>query len=320
MIPAVRNSLFLPLAGMLVLSGCLNAESGTAVEKKPGKRLLIGLVPEQNLFRQMERYQPLADYISDRTGFEIKLTVFPRYRSAVESFSESRLDAAFLGSFTYALAHARLGLQVLARPERIDGTSTYHGLIFVRRDSMITSIEQMKGKRLALVDKATTAGYLLPLAYFRKHGFNHRTELREIYYTGTHEDTIYDVLKGKADIGAAKNTVYERLADIDSSIQEKLVVLERSPAVPENALAVRRDLDMPVKQLLAEVLLTMHNDEEGRKVLRQFGARRFIVTVDSDYLPVYQYAGKAGINLTRYACSSKKSPQTAVLNPLLPPL
>jgi phosphonate transport system substrate-binding protein len=237
----------------------------------------------------------------------------------IDSFVDNRLDAAFFGSFTYALAHARLAVQVLARPESFDGVSTYHGLIFVRRDSMITSIGRMKGKRLALVDKATTAGYLLPLSYFRKNRFDYRIELQEIYFSGTHEDTIYDVLSGKADIGAAKNTVYERLADSNRAIKEELVVLERSPFVPENALAVRQDLEVSVKQLLAKALLTMHNDEEGRKVLRQFGARRFITTVDSDYLPVYHYAREAGIDLATYNYSNenlrrKAIPETALLS------
>ncbi len=56
------------------------------------------------------------------------------------------MDGAFLGSFTYALAHAKLGLEVIARPELVDGTSTYHGLIFVRKDSGIKTIKDMKGK------------------------------------------------------------------------------------------------------------------------------------------------------------------------------
>jgi phosphonate transport system substrate-binding protein len=80
------------------------------------------------------------------------------------------------------------------------------------------------------VDKATTAGYLLPLAYFKKNGIrDYRAYLKETYFAGTHEDVIYDVLNKKADIGAAKNTVFERLAKTDERILKELLILEKSP-------------------------------------------------------------------------------------------
>ena len=79
--------------------------------------------------------------------------------------------------------------------------------------------------------------------------------LKEAYFTGTHEDAIYDVLNRKADIGAAKNTVFQRLAKDDPRILKELVVLERSPEVPENALALRKDIDASVRDRLKDALL-----------------------------------------------------------------
>ncbi len=284
---------------LIALPMCRKAETMPSGHAQTPQTLLIGLIPEQNLFRQIERYEPLAEYLSQKTGLHIKLTVLPRYGNIIDNFMQERLDGAFFGSFTYALAHAKLGVQVIARPESLDGTSSYRGLIFVRKDSRIRAAVQMQGKRFAFVDRATTAGYLLPLAYFKKYHFN-RSGLKEAYYSGTHEDTIYDVLKGRADIGAAKNTIYERLAATNERIRKELVVLETSPAVPENGLAVRKDLDPSVKKRLAEALLTMQNDVDGVGVLTAFGARRFIATGDADYEPVYRYAQQIGLDLATY--------------------
>jgi phosphonate transport system substrate-binding protein len=58
----------------------------------------------------------------------------------------------------------------LARPVNNDGTSTYFGYIFVRKDSNIKETADMKGKTLALVERATTAGYVFPLAWFKLQG------------------------------------------------------------------------------------------------------------------------------------------------------
>ncbi len=284
-----------------ISTGCSRTE--TIPQKKTPVRqvILVGIVPEQNVFAQMERYQPLADYISKKLGAKIKLEVLPHYGNIIDNFSSLHLDGAFFGSFTYALAHEKLSLEVLARPEYLDGTSTYHGLIFVRKDSGIKTVRDMRGKRFAFVDKATTAGYLLPLAYFEEHGIrNYRTYLKEAYFAGTHGDAINDVLSKSADIGAAKNTVYERMANTYNRIRDELVVLERSPDVPENGLAVRKDLDDSVKKKLKDLLLRMTDDPDGRIVLKKFGARRFIETRDEDYKPVYDYARKIGLDLATY--------------------
>jgi phosphonate transport system substrate-binding protein len=211
------------------------------------------------------------------------------------------MDGAFFGSFTYTLAHAKVGAEALARPVALDNTSTYYGMIFVRKDSRIRTARDMKGKRFAFVDKATTAGYLLPLEYFHEHGISdYKRYLKEAYFTGTHENAIYDVLNRKADIGAAKNTMFQRLAKADPRIMKELVALERSPDVPENALALRVDIDASVRDLLKDALLKMNLDPDGKKVLERFGALKFIETTNKEYDVVRKYAEDIHLNLATY--------------------
>jgi phosphonate transport system substrate-binding protein len=259
------------------------------------------LIPEQNIFRQIERYRPLGEYLSGKVGRNIELTVLPRYGNIVENFRSLGLDGAFFGSFTYALAHRKMGVEVIARPVGTDNTSTYYGVIFARKDSGIRSAAQMKGKRFVFVDKATTAGYLLPLEYFRENRIaDYRRFFRETWFAGTHEGAIRDVLEGKADAGAAKSTVYLRMSLQDARIGKELVILARSPEVPENGLAFRKDFDGATKGRIREVLLGMADDPAGAEILARFGAGRFIPTTDADYAPVYEYARQAGLDLDAY--------------------
>jgi phosphonate transport system substrate-binding protein len=302
MLSYFMNKLFISAFLLLFfIAGCDNADKAPRKNVQPEKTLIIGLLPEQNVFHQLERYEPLAKYISGKIGMKIELRILPRYGNIINNFVSEEMDGAFFGSFTYALAHSRLGLEVIARPESAEGVSTYHGLMFARKDSGIRTIKDMKGKRLALVDKATTAGYLLPLAYFQKNGIeNYKNYLRESYFAGTHEDVIYDVLNRKADIGAAKNTVFYRLAQKDKRILNELIIFAKSPEVPENGLAMRKDLDISIKTKLKDILLDMHNDPAGRNILKDFGALKFIPTSNDDYNPVFEYAKEIGLNLATY--------------------
>jgi phosphonate transport system substrate-binding protein len=284
-----------------LLAACTPKEPPPPAKKPTVEKLLIGLIPEQNIFRQLERYEPLGEYLSRKTGMKITFKVLSRYGNLIDTFSSSGFDGAFFGSFTYTLAHAKVGVEVLARPVAPDNTSTYYGMIFVRKDSGIRTARDMKGKRFAFVDRATTAGYLLPLGYFLHQGISdYKRHLKEAYFTGTHEDAIHDVLDRKADIGAAKNTVFQRLASEDPRIMKDLVVLQRSPDVPENALALRKDIGVPVRNLLKESLLTMHLDPDGRKVLERFGALKFIETTNQEYDVVRKFAEEIHLDLATY--------------------
>jgi phosphonate transport system substrate-binding protein len=292
---------------ILLAAGC-NRESPVSVQpkQKPHRPpLLIGLLPEQDIFKQVARYEPLARYLSKQIGANISLTVVPSYEQILSSFTSQNMDAVFFGSFTYILARTRLKVEVLARPIGLNGSSTFRGVIFVRKDSRIRSVRDMEGKRFAFVDRGSASGYLLPLAYFKKVNVNYRTYLKESYFAGTHEDAIYDVLDRKADIGAAKSTELERLAAKDARIKNDLLVLSESSEMPESSLAVRKDLDGSVKEALKTALLNMHTDPEGAGILKEFGAQRFIETHDSDFKPVYDYARNIGLDLRTWNSATR---------------
>jgi ABC-type phosphate/phosphonate transport system substrate-binding protein len=71
--------------------------------------------------------------------------------------------------------------------------------------------------------------------------------------------------------------------------------------VPENALALRKDLDSSTKHNLQATLINMHSDPEGIQILKEFGAKRFIETTNEDYINVYRYAELIGLDLSTYS-------------------
>ncbi len=290
------------LTCLLLTSGCSQSKTEKASKTSKDKiTLRIGLIPEQNIFAQLSRYKHIGDYLEKKTNIHIEFKALTKYGDIVKDFKKFKLDGAFFGSFIYAIAHSKLGVIPIARPESPDGTSTYHGLIFVRNDSGINGIHDMKGKTFAFVDKATTAGYLLPLYYFKHNGItDYNKFFKKTYFTGTHTDAIYDVLNRNADIGAAKNTIFDRLEQKDPRIANELKILARSPDVPENALALSENIDKKIRNKIKETLLGMNNDPEGKKVLTAFGALKFIVTNNKDYQSVYDYAGEIGLDLKTF--------------------
>lgn len=277
-----------------------------AIPQTARPKLLIGLIPEMNVFKQKERFSLLGEYLSKKTGADIQFTILSRYGNIIERFTTEKMDGAFFGSFTGALAIQKLGVVPIARPVNPDQTSTYRGYLFVRRDSGIRTIADMKGKKMAFVEKATTAGYLFPLAYLRENGITDPPHFfREHFFAGSHDAAIYAVLNRKADVGAAKHSMYRRMMKENPRIEKELVIVAESPNVPSNGLCVRKGLNPEIIKKLKSALLNLHENREGEAVLQKFGALRFIDTSERDYDPVFKMAQNAGIDIKHYDYSNK---------------
>lgn len=287
---------------------------------------LIATIPERNIIRQEERYRPLVDYLSRKLGTKVKINLrhLSSYEDIVDEFIQGRVNAAFFGSFVYALTRAKVGVEAIVRPVK-NGVSQYRGLIFCRKDSGIRDWRDLKGRSFAMI-KATTAGELFPKMFFKNHDVvDLANYLGEIHYVGSHDVSILKVLNGEIEAGAAKDLIYEKLAKEDPRIESEMMILAQSSPVPENALVVRRNIDfvcfnchqeigtewskkpysgeglsINLKEKLKEILLRLPETAEGREVLQQFGADRFVETTHNHYHGLYEMIGNLGIDLKDY--------------------
>ena len=284
---------------LLLLTVLIPASAAAAAA--PAGTIVIGVVPEINLVRQMERYAPLAAYLENKTGLEIEVKPLANYGNLYEEMRDGRIDAGFFGSLLYGIARARIGIEPLARTVQPNGKSTYTALLFVSRDAGIKKPADMKGKIIALVDPATAAGYLAQRAYFAMHGIDMEKELT-IYWAGSHEAAVRAVLNHTADIGGAKNTVVARFRKENRAFDTLVDIINESPkkGLPDNTFAVRKGLEQATRETLQKTLLAMNSDPEGKNVLAKFGALRFIATSDADFTPLYDWCRHLKIDLASY--------------------
>lgn len=266
------------------------------------KTLTIAILPEQNVFEQKKRYKPLAEYLSDKLEINVKIKLLDSYGAIYEEFIARKIDGAFFGSFNYALTKARTNIIPLARAVTPEGSFTYTGLIITRRDSRITKdINTWKGKKLALVHRATTAGYIYPKWLLKKKGIQDmETFFSRIIFAGSHDTAILEVFKGRADIGATKNLIFNKVINENPALKNDIIILYESIKVPSNTLCLRGDIYSGLSKKMKNILLKMDNDPSGVDALKKLGAINFISTSDADYAPVYRMAEDLNINIKTY--------------------
>jgi len=280
---------------VLLISLCIMfvaVKPGYAAEEP--QELLLGIEPEHNIFDQMERYLILADYLTGELGVKVKLTIMSRYGEVIERFRTLKLDGAFLTPYTATLAIRELHLEPLVNPVNLDGEFTTQGYIFVRKDSGIKSIADMEGGSIVFVDPATMEGYLFPRIFLEQHGVSDINKFFSRYYfSGSHASAIFAVLDGRADIGAAKSTVYDRLVKNDQTVAQDLDIIAKSVKVPEITLCIKSEIAPELRDKLTGILLQMDETPEGMKVLEQFKARGFIKAEKKNYAVIEDMALKA---------------------------
>ncbi|KPK31802.1 MAG: hypothetical protein AMK70_11700 [Nitrospira bacterium SG8_35_1] len=263
------------------------------------EELLIGIEPEHNIFDQMQRYRYLADYLSDQLGIKVKLTIMSRYGEVIKRFKTLRLQGAFLTSYTATMGIKELQLEPLVNPVNLLGESKSQGFIFVRKDSDIRSMNDMRGGSIVFVDPASMEGYLFPLSFLQQHGVKDiNAYFSRYFFSGSHASAVFAVLDGRADIGSAKSTAYYQLIQNDPSIGPELEILAQSPKVPEVTLCIKTEIAQDLRERLAGVLLHMDQTPDGKKVLQQFKALRFVKSSKEDFTIIEKMAQEALGSLT----------------------
>ncbi|MDP2167347.1 MAG: phosphate/phosphite/phosphonate ABC transporter substrate-binding protein [Thermodesulfovibrionales bacterium] len=290
----MKNTVALILALVLI---SLSAPKYLAANDK----LLIGLIPEENIFKQVEKHRPLEKYLSEKLNMKVKFIILSKYGDIIDRFTSRELDGAFFGIFTAALAHEKLGVVPLARPVGLDGSTTAEGYIIVRNDSGIKTVNDLRGKRAVFVDKATATGYIFTVAYLRERGIkNISGYFREYYFAGSQDSVVYAVLDGRADVGTVKSRIFKKLLDKDPTIKDELRILAKSMSLPDTTLCLKKDIDPDTRQKIKEALLNMHTDPRGKDVLRELEAARFKEAGMEDFKPVVKLLDNAGVNLKTY--------------------
>lgn len=303
--------IFLIFTALFFLAGCGDVEEVKKIDlnkteeikdnSRDSLKIRIGLIPEQHIRKMAARYDPLAKYLSGKMGMRVSLVYLDNYGEACGKFIDKQLDAAFFGSFSYALTRVKAGIEPVARPD-YGGVSMYRGIVLVKADSGIRNAADMKNKRLALVHRATYAGYLYPLCYFKINGIgDFKTYFSKTLFAGSHDKAIAALLRDEADVAIVKDLVYRRMIKENPGLERELVVLASSEPVPSNALCVGKDMDPSIKARLKEALLALAGDGAARPVLESMGGSSgFVETKDGDYRAVYAAAKVLGIDLNTY--------------------
>ena len=267
--------------GILVVTLLLIAGAKTEAQVSI-KALTLGAVYQSAQERVAEHFRPLVEYAARKlapTG-EIKSSVIVAnsVSQLIELVERAQVDLYLESPFpTYLINRSGTGKLLLRRWK--GGMGEYRSVIFTSKASRITRLEDLRGKMIAFEDPGSTSGYFLPklLLFEKRFRVAEKPDLSakvlggEIGYifASSEKNIVKLVREEKVAAGAISNDDYASLASLDETSKAGLVVLVESGSVPRHLVSVRRNLPEAVIKRLKEILLSMHQDDEGQKILRQ---------------------------------------------------
>ncbi len=273
-----------PVIFLLLFSGCkmndtplevdlekkviLNPEEGNEKDFRFG--IATMLTPSQNIYY----YAELIEYIGRKLNMPASMIQRSTYSQMNDLIKLGGVDIAFICTGAYIKLKNEIPVRILAVPV-VDGKKTYNSLIIVRRDSNINSFEDLKGKSFAFVDSLSLTGKIYPIYRVLKSGYLPEMFFTKTIFSGSHDSSIEMVAQGIVDAAGVDNIIFKYYIKDHPEIVKGVRIIEESPPFGIPPVVMKAGYKKPLYQKVREILINMHTDKEGAKILEKLHFDRF---------------------------------------------
>ncbi len=240
--------------------------------------------------------QEVGELLQKHTGLHFKTSVATSYAAVIEAMGAGKVDIGWLATFGYVLAQEKYGVELLLVVQRF-GSPFYRGQIMVRADSGIHSLKDLKGKRFAFVDPASTSGHLYPKTLLLSKGFDPKTFFGKSVFAGSHNAVVLSLYKGEVDGGAAYDGSRAAVAKSYPDVFEKIKVIAYTKEIPNDTVSVRKGLPEDLKWKVRDGLKKISYSSQGSKILKRLYGISGLVDLDGLFDPVREAAKLLNLDL-----------------------
>lgn len=243
------------------------------VQAEDLKEFRVGILGGENEADRLRNFQCLSESLPKAIGVE-KVSFFPAadYDGVVQGLLGGTLDYAELGASAFAKVYLAKAdaVEPILTTVQTDGSTGYHSIMVARKDSGLTKLEDLKGKKLGFADADSTSGYLVPLVTLPEAVGGPVNEFfGETGFGGGHENLVLEVVKGTFDAGTTWGSGVGEFKDgyssgnlrkmVDKGILDTndLVELWRSPLIPNGPIVIRSTMNDDMKAKFKQFMVDL---------------------------------------------------------------
>lgn len=242
--------------------------------------LVFGVTPQQSAGRLAESWVPLLEEVGRRYGTALTFRTAPDTREFERRVLAGEYDVVYGSPVLYVAAAKVLGARAIARQRHDE-----QGVLVVRADAAIASLEQLRGRPVAFPAASAFGGTILVQAALGRHGV--AVEPRPL----SSDESVYRaVLDGVVEAGGGALRTLDRLPPDSRAGLRPLLTTEAFPAYP--VFVLPRVGQGRIAHLQA-VLFSLDGDDKGRAALDRAALLGVALADDATYASVRDWAGEA---------------------------
>ena len=230
-------------------------------------------------------YHQLLEYIANKLGRQIQLVQRKTYGEINELIGMGQIDLAFICSGPYAGGKEKFGFQALAMP-RVRGSHLYQAYLIVNKDSPFQKLDDLRGNSFAFTDPESNTGKLVPTYWLSQAGSKPEDFFGKTIYTYSHDNSIRAVAMSLVDGAAVNGQVWEYYHHSDPVFTANTRIIKRSQPFGNPPVVASAHLSNQMKARIQSLLLKMHLDPEGKKILDELMIDGFIAPKEECYDPI----------------------------------
>jgi phosphonate transport system substrate-binding protein len=255
------------------------------------RELRFGISRNHGGVRLFEGATQLCDALAASLAIPVKLVVAFDYERLVDAVAAGAVELAWMPPLLQASAMAR-GARLVALSQR-GGAASYRSALVVHERSAYRSVRDLRGARVAWVDRKSASGYLFPRLHLIRNGLSPERDFTESFL-GSAALACAAVAGEKADLCACfvseaavdRKRAREEIKMAAGGPGERLRVLDLTDPIPPDGIVVSGGLVGGEQQRLVDALLALHRTKEGAAAMKILLQADRLVAVTEEMLAV----------------------------------
>ena len=227
-------------------------------------------------------YRDLIEYISKRLEKRIVFKQRKTYEEVNELLRLKQLDFAFICTGAYWQAKKTFPIEILAVPV-VNGRTDYNAYIIANKFSGISNFYEFKNQTFAFTDPLSNTGYSYVKTLLKNNKTTPEKFFKKTIFTYAHDYSIQAVAKNLVIGASVDGLVYEYLKNFQPEKVQDVIVIQQSNDFVIPPFVVRPDLEINTKIKLKDIMLNMHNDQQGKEILARIMIDKFIFVKEDNY-------------------------------------
>ena len=252
--------------------------SATQAQESP---LIMGIFPRFRAAESTTMYTPLANYLSERLGRKVILVTPKDFDSFWKEVTERRYDIVHYNPYHYV--NSAQSYKVIAYNQEF-GKSAVAGALYVRKDSGITNVSQLRGRTIVFGGgKDAMLSYIAPRFLLLQAGL--KEEDFNTKFAVSPPNALLALYHRQADAAGGGDILIDLPAVKNAINTQELTVLATTEPLLFLPWAVKRTMAAKLADSIQSLLLDLGENDAGKSILKATMTTRIGKATDKDYDP-----------------------------------